>query len=256
MYGGFHFGVGAIKNDLAAYDIASNSWLTNFSSTPNEARYEHSTVAWGESLLVFGGKLIENEETVDELWQFNTNFSTWTRVLYTSNFGNGNNGSNLFLKLAGHTANMVRLNNGSEKMVVLFGYHPTMGFNRMVYEYDPTGESWNIITPTGALIWGIFGHSTVYDPTNGLLYIHGGMLSGGSLSASSALSDRTMSYNPNSNEFKLLRSSGVPRYLHTAVFLNGTMFVYGGSTHNDTSVTSTALCFSDDFMVYDLRCNR
>ena len=54
-------------------------------------------------------------------------------------------------------------------------------------------------------------------------------------------------------EFRtILRNSGSPRYLHSAVILNDVMLVFGGNTHNDTSVSFGAKCYSTDFLAYDI----
>lgn len=50
----------------------------------------------------------------------------------------------------------------------------------------------------------------------------------------------------------ILRDSGFFRYLHTAVIVSGTMLVFGGNTHNDTSMSHGAKCFSSDFLAYSL----
>lgn len=50
----------------------------------------------------------------------------------------------------------------------------------------------------------------------------------------------------------VLRESGLARYLHSAVLLSGTMLVFGGNTHNDTSLSNGAKCFSADFLAYDI----
>lgn len=50
----------------------------------------------------------------------------------------------------------------------------------------------------------------------------------------------------------ILRESGSPRYLHSAVLLSGTLLFFGGNTHNDTSLSNGAKCFSADFLAYDI----
>ncbi|XP_019500136.1 PREDICTED: attractin [Hipposideros armiger] len=50
----------------------------------------------------------------------------------------------------------------------------------------------------------------------------------------------------------ILKDSRFFRYLHTAVIVSGTMLVFGGNTHNDTSMSHGAKCFSSDFMAYDI----
>lgn len=50
----------------------------------------------------------------------------------------------------------------------------------------------------------------------------------------------------------ILKESGFARYLHSAVLMNGAMLVFGGNTHNDTSLSNGAKCFSADFLAYDI----
>ena len=52
--------------------------------------------------------------------------------------------------------------------------------------------------------------------------------------------------------FRSLKTgSGYPKFLHSAVFLDQMMFVFGGNTHNDTNVSQGAKCYSTDLMAYD-----
>ena len=46
----------------------------------------------------------------------------------------------------------------------------------------------------------------------------------------------------------ILKESGFARYLHSAVLINGAMLIFGGNTHNDTSLSNGAKCFSADFL--------
>lgn len=50
----------------------------------------------------------------------------------------------------------------------------------------------------------------------------------------------------------ILKESGFPRYLHSAALLSGTLLIFGGNTHNDTSLSNGAKCFSADFLAYDI----
>lgn len=50
----------------------------------------------------------------------------------------------------------------------------------------------------------------------------------------------------------ILAESGSARYLHSAALLSGTVLVFGGNTHNDTSQSNGAKCFSADFLAYDV----
>ena len=49
-----------------------------------------------------------------------------------------------------------------------------------------------------------------------------------------------------------MKESGFARYLHSAVLINGAMLIFGGNTHNDTSLSNGAKCFSADFLAYDI----
>ena len=49
-----------------------------------------------------------------------------------------------------------------------------------------------------------------------------------------------------------MRSSGQYKYLHSAVIISGLMLVFGGNTHNDTSMSYGAKCYSSDFLAYDM----
>jgi len=50
----------------------------------------------------------------------------------------------------------------------------------------------------------------------------------------------------------ILKESGLARYLHSAVLISGVLLVFGGNTHNDTSLSNGAKCFSSDFLSYDI----
>lgn len=47
----------------------------------------------------------------------------------------------------------------------------------------------------------------------------------------------------------------MPRFLHSAVLVEGLMLVFGGNTHNDTAYSYGAKCYSADFLAYDIICN-
>ncbi len=51
---------------------------------------------------------------------------------------------------------------------------------------------------------------------------------------------------------RILQSSGQYKYLHSAVIVSGLMLVFGGNTHNDTSMSQGAKCYAADFLAYDM----
>uniref|UniRef100_A0A3B3WD22 EGF-like domain-containing protein n=1 Tax=Poecilia mexicana TaxID=48701 RepID=A0A3B3WD22_9TELE len=124
---------------------------------------------------------------------------------------------------------------------------------------DLTGEKlwsnlWQVVSVGGAVVQGGYGHSSVYDQAGGCVYIHGGYTA---LSNNKyGLVDHMYRYVVSTRTWLILRESRLPRYLHSAVLLSGTMLVFGGNTHNDTSLSNGAKCFSTDFLAYDIACDK
>jgi len=210
-------------------------------------------VSWNGQLLVFGGKLLENESTVDQLWQFDISQREWSLVNYSADFGLTHPNLTISnLALFGHSADIVRSANGTEMMVVMFGYNSAVHFSPFVYEYNPQTKTWSFPPTNGVWIGGLFGHSSVYDTASNTIFVHGGYTS----SPKNKLSSSTYAYDPVRRTFTKLASSDIPRFLHAAVLVDGVMYVYGGNTHNDTSSSTGALCYSPDAMSYSLACDR
>jgi attractin len=70
------------------------------------------------------------------------------------------------------------------------------------------------------------------------------------------LSNKIYSYDPWNHNWTLLTASFSARYLHTANFISsGMMIVFGGNTHNDTSHSFGAKCYSNDLLMYDVLCD-
>jgi len=69
------------------------------------------------------------------------------------------------------------------------------------------------------------------------------------------LVDDLYKYEVNTKTWTILKESGFARYLHSAVLINGAMLIFGGNTHNDTSLSNGAKCFSADFLAYDIACD-
>lgn len=72
----------------------------------------------------------------------------------------------------------------------------------------------------------MYGHSSVLHPDTGRIFIHGGYKMRNSTCFKT--SDETFYYQRDRKEWYSWHSSGVPRYLHSAVLVGGTMIVLGG----------------------------
>ena len=154
-------------------------------------------------------------------------------------------------------------------MIVIFGHSPKYGYLDTVQEYHFKNKEWSVVETSGYPVKGGFGHSAVWDEITKRIYVYGGYVSTASTSAQ--ISKELYSYDPITNRWMLhsspdqsgwgtarglLPNTASHRYLHSAVISRGLMIVFGGNTHNDTSWSQGAKCFSSDVMVYDILCDR
>uniref|UniRef100_A0A3B3DQB2 Attractin-like 1a n=1 Tax=Oryzias melastigma TaxID=30732 RepID=A0A3B3DQB2_ORYME len=229
------------------YNLDSSTWdaVAAGGGTPLN-RYGHSLALYKDDIYMFGGKLEAGAYNItDEMWVFNIPGRTWSpRKL----------GPPPPYAVEGHTAHVVELADGEAVMLVFFGYSPIYSYINKVQEYNIRSNSWQVVTTGGAVVQGGYGHTSVYEEASGCVYVHGGYKA---LSSNKyGLVDHLYRYHVNKKTWLVLRESGLARYLHSAVLLSGAMLVFGGNTHNDTSLSNGAKCFSTDFLAYDIACDR
>uniref|UniRef100_A0A8L0DR56 Attractin n=2 Tax=Oncorhynchus TaxID=8016 RepID=A0A8L0DR56_ONCMY len=233
---------------ITAYNLSSHRWLSlNRSVNSVMGRYGHSLALHEGKIYMYGGKIDSTGNVTSQLWVFHIQNQTWVSL---------SAGAQEQWAVVGHSAHVVPplLEGGSAVMLVLFGHCPLYGYISQVQQYD-IGEwnTWRAVVTDGALVQGGYGHSSVFDPSSRAIYIHGGYKA---FSANKyGLSGDLYKYDVDRSRWTVLKDSGFFRYLHTAVIVSGTMLVFGGNTHNDTSMSHGAKCFSSDFMAYDLACD-
>ncbi|KAK2177373.1 hypothetical protein NP493_601g02014 [Ridgeia piscesae] len=214
--------------------------------TRPQPRHGHSLVVYLERLYMYGG-LLGGAIVTDELWEFNVVTNHWTRI--NLQVIKRDHPESMYFATSGHTAHVI-----DGVMYVIFGHSAIYGYLNTVQECNLANFVWTVPVTHGAIVKGGYGHSSVYDPRTLLIYIHGGYHS--TSVSSYHLSDSLYAYNPKKHTWKILRSSGEFKYLHTAVILNGLMLVFGGNTHNDTTTSHGATCYSIHFLAYDIDCDR
>uniref|UniRef100_A0A8C0ZD99 Attractin n=1 Tax=Cyanistes caeruleus TaxID=156563 RepID=A0A8C0ZD99_CYACU len=231
---------------VLAYDLISEEWLPlNNSVNTVEMRYGHSLALHKDKIYMYGGKIDATGNVSSQLWVFHIPSQSWAAVAPKAKEQ---------YAVVGHSAHIVTLHDNSTVMLVLFGHCPLYGYISNVQEYNLVTNTWSILQTSGALVQGGYGHSSVYDPNTRSIYIHGGYKA---FSANKyRLADDLYKYEVDSRMWTILKDSRFFRYLHTAVIVSGTMLVFGGNTHNDTSMSHGAKCFSSDFMAYDIACDR
>ncbi|KAJ8910703.1 hypothetical protein NQ315_002030 [Exocentrus adspersus] len=108
--------------------------------------------------------------------------------------------------------------------------------------------------PSANFVVGGYGHSASLDYLSGNIYVYGGIVS--ESESAQLLTNTLYSYDPNERIWTLLTEAPSPRYLHTATFTSdGMMMVFGGNTHNDTSHSFGAKCYSSELLIYDVFCD-
>ncbi|XP_042565745.1 attractin-like [Clupea harengus] len=229
---------------VKAFNLSSESWMSLSPSVNSvNPRYGHSLALHKDKLYMFGGKIDSTGNVSSELWVFHIRNQSW--VLLPA-------GVKEPYAVVGHSGHTVHMKpDGSEPvMLVIFGHCPLYGY---ISTTSVMKNEWSVLDPRGALVQGGYGHSSAYDPHTRSVFIHGGYKV---FSANKyGLAGDLYRYDVDKNMWTILKDSGSFRYLHTAVIASGTMLVFGGNTHNDTSMSHGARCFSSDFMAYDLACD-
>ncbi|KAI2657688.1 Attractin [Labeo rohita] len=231
---------------VTAFNISSQSWMTlNRSVNSVTGRYGHSLSLHEDKIYMYGGKIDSTGNVTSELWVFHTQNQSWVML---------NPRAKEQYAVVGHSAHTVQLYpDGSEPVIlVVFGHCPLYGYISQVQQYNIVKNTWSVLETRGALVQGGYGHSSVYDPQTRSIYIHGGYKA---FSANKyGLAGDLYRYDVD-KRMLILRDSGFFRYLHTAVIVGGNMLVFGGNTHNDTSMSHGAKCFSSDFIAYSIACD-
>lgn len=243
---------------LYMYDFNGNVWETAHMEGINypTIRYGASTVMYGDKIFMYGG-VIAHKGVCGELWAFDVSAKIWENITVKAEPCNITHSMCGPLESAGHTATIIP--EGSKKinskyMVVIFGHSPIFGYLNTVQEYNFGTREWKIVQTRGFPVKGGYGHSASYDKLTEKIYVYGGIIS--ESESSQLLSSRLYSYEPESKTWHLLTSAATARFLHSANFISpGLMMVFGGNTHNDTSHSFGAKCYSRELMIYDVLCD-
>ncbi|XP_039403593.1 attractin-like protein 1 isoform X2 [Mauremys reevesii] len=247
VIGGYTFNYSSFQMVLN-YNLDSNIWNVVPVSKGPLQRYGHSLALYQEDIYMYGGKIETNNGNVtDELWIFNINSQTWsTKIPAILVHGQQ-------YAVEGHSAHIVELDSRDVVMIIIFGYSAVYGYTSSVQEYYIRSNSWLVAETKGAIVQGGYGHTSVYDEMTKSIYVHGGYkaLPGNKY----GLVDDLYRYEVNTRTWTILKESGFAKYLHSAVLISGAMLIFGGNTHNDTSLSNGAKCFSADFLAYDIACD-
>ncbi|CAH0555288.1 unnamed protein product [Brassicogethes aeneus] len=239
---------------LHVYDFNGNVWETPNIDSPS-SRYGHSTVIYGDKIFLYGG-VLGNRGPTSELWAFDISAKVWENITVKAELCNGSYMLCGPLKSAGHTATIINTpNKKDDRMIVIFGHSPQLGYLNTVQEYNFGTREWHVINnTTGYPVKGGYGHTASWDPLTSKIYVYGGIIS--ESDSVSVLTRTLYSYEPNKRIWTLLADAPSSRFLHTATFVSpGLMLVFGGNTHNDTHQSFGSKCYSSELLAYDVVCN-
>ena len=237
-----------LSSMLTRWDLQSGQWHLVSPAVkhrvPSE-RYGHSAVIHNNKIFMYGG-VMRSGHVSKELWSFDLQTLVWNKE--TPKTGKCLGSLCGEIHSAGHTATVVQ-----NRMIVIFGHSPQLGYLDTVQEYHFGNKEWGIIETKGYPVKGGYGHSAVLDELTNLIFVYGGYIS---MSSSVAqLSNSLYSFEHQKGEWKMLTSSPSFRYLHSASIYQGLMLVFGGNTHNDTQYSQGAKCYSREFLSYDILCD-
>ncbi|XP_036078037.1 attractin-like protein 1 isoform X5 [Rousettus aegyptiacus] len=247
VIGGYTFNYSSFQMVLN-YNLENSIWNVGTVSRGPLQRYGHSLALYQENIFMYGGRIETNDGNVtDELWVFNIRSQSWSTKTPTV-IGHGQQ-----YAVEGHSAHIMELDSRDVVMIIIFGYSAIYGYSSSIQEYHISSNTWLVPETKGAIVQGGYGHTSVYDEITKSIYVHGGYkaLPGNKY----GLVDDLYKYEVNTKTWTILKESGFARYLHSAVLINGAMLIFGGNTHNDTSLSNGAKCFSADFLAYDIACD-
>lgn len=240
---------------LYIYDFNGKVWETPHINESPVMRYGHSTVIYGDKIFIYGG-VVGNRGPTSELWAFDISAKIWENITVRADSCNMSFLMCGPLKSAGHTATVVsnNTNKKADKMVIIFGHSPHFGYLNTVQEYYFGTREWHIVNTGGYPVKGGYGHTATWDPLTEKIYVFGGVVS--ESESAQYLSRNLYSYEPNDRVWTLLADAPSSRFLHSATFISGgLMLVFGGNTHNDTSHSFGAKCYSAELLAYDVLCD-
>ena len=210
------------------------------------ARSGHAMDKFRDGFFIFGGRLSDGSLS-NELWFFNISSEKWLLCAEQSKVKP--------LKMHGQTLTAVE-----DRLYTVGGTNENHSFVDKIYSISATiPDQWEMVQ-----IWGgmytppqLVGHSTVYHPHSGSLFIFGGYIQNSGL-----FSDRSndiYTFHLESRYWSRLhvRDSSMPshpwqRAFHSGVLMGQYLVVYGGKTHTHVHLE---VCYNNEIFFYHLGCH-
>nr|XP_026689374.1 multiple epidermal growth factor-like domains protein 8 isoform X2 [Ciona intestinalis] len=166
LFGGFRFGV--LDSSVYIYNTTNMLWTPIMSTVAPTGRYFHASVSVPtlNRMLVFGG-ITFNQILSNELWEFywSHNFTNNKWRLIESN--------STPPMVAAHT--FTQCQNGD--FILIGGLSVNGKINKEIWKFNLYTSSWKQLSSRG-LNFAVFGHTSICDVTNNVIYIFGGWKAG------------------------------------------------------------------------------
>ncbi|EMP39028.1 Attractin-like protein 1 [Chelonia mydas] len=274
----------------SSYNLDSNIWNVVPVSKGPLQRYGHSLALYQEDIYMYGGKVETNNGNVtDELWIFSINSQTWSTkipavLIHGQQYAVEGHSAHIveldsrdvvmiiifgYSAVYGYTSSVqeyyIRSNSWlvpeTKGAIVQGGYGHSSVYDAMtksiyvhggykalpgnkyglvddLYRYEVNTRTWH---PPYCLL------RTLYQR---LLPLRASLSPDEELVLQATTPDEELPLQATLRT--ILKESGFAKYLHSAVLISGALLIFGGNTHNDTSLSNGAKCFSADFLAYDI----
>ena len=204
------------KNDLWEFHPAANTWSEVLAMASPPARYNHSAVAVGNTMYVFGG-MGSNNQPLNDMWEFTSGTNTWSQAFDASPPPARQD----------HTMSYV---NGS---IVISG-----GLNS---QYQPIGDTWTYDTVTSSWTQG-----QDFPGTPGDSYGTSTTTVGGNIYHYGTTNDNSYYvYNPQNDVWETKTASNTPPSASLSASTQGAGygFRFGGQDHNTAQISNNGYIF-------------
>ena len=202
-------------NNGGIYDLTTDTWVKNFSDSSK--RLGSTGIIWKNNFVIWGGYDIGASSCLD------------TGIIYSLGFSDVSESSMRPRYYHAHC----RV--GSHKLFIHGGYNDDDHYLNDCWMFDEETYEWTEITgcPLSARAF----HTAVYDGSQNV-YVWGGYNEETGFLEDGAIYDVT------SDSWTLMDTEGAPeaRALHTAVWVNSTMIIWGGITYRSTNGELEYLC--------------
>jgi N-acetylneuraminic acid mutarotase len=224
FFGGWN-GV-AINGNTCAYNLATNTWTTLNPGGSKPTRRCGQVMEYDPAsgrVIMWGGY----EPTIDT-WAYDPAANAWTNLHPAGDAPSARNGARMVY-------------DPSSGRMILFGGR--VGETECLgdtWAYDPEGNTWMELHPTGSLPSPRDAYSMVYDPTSARMVLFGGRSYD---PVPETLYNDTWAYDPAANTWTELHPTGsLPSPRHASTVWDpssGKIILFGGAVHPSINDTST-----------------